>query len=127
MRHALAGALCAAASLAALLVPQEAEAAWPKTIDIEICWNGVCDGTFAQWTLRRNGEFVDQYGAGGDFFWEGFYPSWPYGDDFLLFYDNGLTSYTGDVQGGKVFGSMVTYAFYPPYVIYGTFCQDGCP
>ncbi len=124
MRHAL---VAAAALAATWLAPQSAHAAWPKTIQIETCWNGVCDGTMATWTLRRNGEFIDQYGAGGDFFWQGFYPTWPYADDFLLFYDNGVTSYVGNVQGGKLRGSMVTYAFCPPYVIYGVFCQDGCP
>jgi len=122
MRQTLVAAALAAG---ALLMPQEA-AAWPKTIDVEICWNFVCDGTIATWNLRRNGDFMDQYGATGEFYYAGFYPTWPYADDFLLFYDNGVTSYNGTVQGGRVRGTMVTFAFYPPYVIYGEFCQDAC-
>ena len=123
MRHTLA----ALGLAAALCLPQRAEAAWPKVVQVEICWNYICDGTFTTWTLRRNGRFVDQYGAGGSYYWSGFYQNWPYGDDFLLFYDNGYTSYTGNLQGGQMVGSMVTSAFYPPYTIYGQFCAGGCP
>jgi hypothetical protein len=87
-----------AASLGALMaaVPNEAEAAWPKVLDIEVCWDFVCNGTTATWTLFADGTFADQYASTGDYYLKSQFPGWPYAEDFLLFYDNGQTSYTGN-------------------------------
>ena len=121
-------ALMAAAALLATAISTPAQAArWPKDIDIEVCWDYVCNGTFTTWTVRSDGTFEDGYGSTGTFFYSKFYTAWPYADDLLLFYDNGQTSYVGNKVGNQMVGTMVTYVFYPPYVIGGFWCQGGCP
>ena len=116
-----------ALSLVALAAwPTDSWAKWPKVLSVEICWNFVCNGTMATWTLKRDGTMSDQYASTGEYFTNRNIPNWPYADDFYLFYDNGQTSYWGDFTAQGLRGEMVTYHFYPPYVIQGNWCQNGC-
>jgi len=118
-------AMAATAGLVAT-APSTAEARWPRLIEVEICWDNVCNGTFTTWRLKRDGTFTDSYGIGGQYFAKQLYPVWPYAEDFLLFYDNGETTYAGDFGANGLTGTMITYHFYPPYIIEGRFCQGGC-
>ena len=99
-RSSLTGRLGHAA-LASLFVlgsvtPSVAQAGWPKVIDVEVCWNFVCNGTMAQWTLLADGTLSDQYGSTGEYFMASQFPFWPYADEFYVFYDNGETTYYGN-------------------------------
>jgi len=129
----LLGPFFAVALFVVGLVPSTAQAAWPKYIDFQTCWNYNCTGLNNTWTVRANGRFVDQFGSRGSWFFVNRYPvgAWTYSFDWLLVYDNGVTTYFGDLVGSRdLAGTALSYNFlpYPPYPpLVGAWCTSPDP
>jgi len=128
----LIAALAPLALLAVGLAPTRAEAGFPKYLDFQTCWSGVCTGLNNTWTLRADGTFTDQFGSTGVWFFANQYPGvWMYTFDWFLLYDNGSTQYIGDLDGSRALvGDAITYNFfyYPyPTIISGPWCTEPVP
>lgn len=123
MRAAMATLL-----LALGLLASPAEAAWPKYLNFQTCFDYLpCSGLTNTWIVYEDGTFVDQYGSGGSWFFANRYPGiWPYDPDWILLYDTGL-KYEGALVGSRdLFGPQLILYMGIWYPI-GTWCTNPNP
>jgi hypothetical protein len=126
MRAAMAALL-----LALGLVSSPAEAAWPKYLNFQTCFDYLpCTGLTNTWIVYEDGSFTDQYGGSGTWLFANKFPGqWYYGVDWILLYDTGAAlKYEGDLEGTRTLIGPILF-FDPMYgwIPVGSWCTDVDP